>query len=164
MAPRQTKCPFYLRPNLTPPQLNAFTRPPPVGPPPPLTQSLPHTFIRDEVAQALNVLLALKRWIRVQVPKIEDGNNFGVSVQLDVAKGIDDLTAPVASSLGKRQPSRLLPPVVRRALRKVVEVLQFSAWFRSYEGTLISLYALLVPSSLTFLWASQTTKKKRKNR
>eukprot|EP00903_Cladosiphon_okamuranus_P006555 g6403.t1 len=57
--------------------------------------------VRDEVTQALNVLLALKRWIRVQVPKIEDGNNFGVSVQLDVAKGIDDLTAPVASSLGE---------------------------------------------------------------
>lgn len=55
---------------------------------------------RDEVAQTLNVLLALKRWIRVQVPKIEDGNNFGVSVQLDVAKGIGELTTPVASSLG----------------------------------------------------------------
>lgn len=54
------------------------------------------------MTQALNVLLALKRWIRVQVPKIEDGNNFGVSVQLDVAKGIDDLTTPVASSLGER--------------------------------------------------------------
>lgn len=51
------------------------------------------------------MLLALKRWIRVQVPKIEDGNNFGVSVQLDVAKGIDDLTAPVASSLGERHAS-----------------------------------------------------------
>ncbi|CAM9903251.1 unnamed protein product [Scytosiphon promiscuus] len=57
--------------------------------------------VRDEVAQALNGLLALKRWIRVQVPKIEDGNNFGVSVQLDVAKGIDELTSPVASSLGE---------------------------------------------------------------
>ena len=52
------------------------------------------------MAQTLNVLLALKRWIRVQVPKIEDGNNFGVSVQLDVAKGIGELTTPVASSLG----------------------------------------------------------------
>lgn len=62
------------------------------------------------MTQALNVLLALKRWIRVQVPKIEDGNNFGVSVQLDVAKGITDLTAPVASSLGER--AALVCPVI----------------------------------------------------
>lgn len=38
------------------------------------------------MTQTMSILLALKRWIRVQVPKIEDGNNFGVSVQLDVAK------------------------------------------------------------------------------
>ncbi|CAM9762502.1 unnamed protein product [Pylaiella littoralis] len=57
--------------------------------------------VRDEVAQTLNILLALKRWIQVQVPKIEDGNNFGVSVQLDVTKGIDGLTAPLATSLGE---------------------------------------------------------------
>ncbi|CAM9591018.1 unnamed protein product, partial [Ectocarpus sp. 8 AP-2014] len=56
--------------------------------------------VRNEVTQTMSILLALKRWIRVQVPKIEDGNNFGVSVQLDVAKGIDELTTPVASSLG----------------------------------------------------------------
>ncbi|CAN0440893.1 unnamed protein product, partial [Laminaria digitata] len=53
----------------------------------------------DELSQSLNILLALKQWIRVQVPQIEDGNNFGVSVQLDVAKGIDELTGPVGKSL-----------------------------------------------------------------
>ncbi|CAB1118571.1 unnamed protein product [Ectocarpus sp. CCAP 1310/34] len=57
--------------------------------------------VRNEVTQTMSILLALKRWIRVQVPKIEDGNNFGVSVQLEVAKGIDELTTPVASSLGE---------------------------------------------------------------
>lgn len=55
--------------------------------------------VRDELSQSLNVLLALKQWIRVQIPQIEDGNNFGVSVQLDVAKGIDELTGPVGKSL-----------------------------------------------------------------
>lgn len=55
--------------------------------------------VRDEVTQAINVLLALKRWVRVQVPKIEDGNNFGVSVQLDTVKVIDELMAPITRSL-----------------------------------------------------------------
>lgn len=35
----------------------------------------------------------------MQVPKIEDGNNFGVSVQLDVANGINELMKPVATTL-----------------------------------------------------------------
>lgn len=51
------------------------------------------------MTQALNVLLALKRWVRVQVPKIEDGNNFGVSVQLDTVKVIDQLAAPITKAL-----------------------------------------------------------------
>lgn len=45
------------------------------------------------------MLLALKCWIRVQVPKIEDGNNFGVSVQMEVIKAIDDLITPIRKAL-----------------------------------------------------------------
>ena len=56
---------------------------------------------RDEVTQALNILLALKRWIRVQVPTIEDGNNFGVSVQREVAGAIDELLEPMQKALDK---------------------------------------------------------------
>ncbi|CAM9178235.1 unnamed protein product [Ascophyllum nodosum] len=57
--------------------------------------------VRDEVTQALNILLALKRWIRVQVPTIEDGNNFGVSVQREVAGAIDELLEPMQKALDK---------------------------------------------------------------
>lgn len=71
------------------------------------------------MTQALNVLLALKRWIRVQVPKIEDGNNFGVGVQLDVAKGIDDLSAPVATSLSEL--STTLTPALRCCLQWLIQ-------------------------------------------
>ncbi|KAG6612521.1 Proteasome activator subunit 1 [Phytophthora cinnamomi] len=37
--------------------------------------------VGDEVAQLLAALAQLQLWIQLQVPKVEDGNNFGVEVQ-----------------------------------------------------------------------------------
>lgn len=51
------------------------------------------------ITQAVNLIMAFKLWIRIQVPKIEDGNNFGVSVQLDTLKALDDLLAPVVKAM-----------------------------------------------------------------
>lgn len=51
------------------------------------------------ITQAVNLIMAFKLWIRIQVPKIEDGNNFGVSVQLDTIKTLDELLVPVAKAM-----------------------------------------------------------------
>ncbi|CAM9718516.1 unnamed protein product [Chrysoparadoxa australica] len=42
--------------------------------------------VRDAMAADLDMLTTLQRWIYVLVPKIEDGGNFGVGIQLDVLK------------------------------------------------------------------------------
>uniref|UniRef100_A0AAV1U8C3 Proteasome activator PA28 C-terminal domain-containing protein n=1 Tax=Peronospora matthiolae TaxID=2874970 RepID=A0AAV1U8C3_9STRA len=39
------------------------------------------TVVGDEIAQLLSALQLLQLWIQLQVPKVEDGNNFGVEVQ-----------------------------------------------------------------------------------
>ena len=43
----------------------------------------------------------LEQWIRVQVPKIEDGNNFGVSVQRDVVESIEELSSSMVTALNR---------------------------------------------------------------
>ncbi|GMF27962.1 unnamed protein product [Phytophthora fragariaefolia] len=37
--------------------------------------------VGDEVARLLSAIAQLQLWIQLQVPKVEDGNNFGVEVQ-----------------------------------------------------------------------------------
>ncbi|KAF1774702.1 EF-Hand 1, calcium-binding site [Phytophthora cactorum] len=39
------------------------------------------TVVGDEVAQLMSAIQQLQLWIQLQVPKVEDGNNFGVEVQ-----------------------------------------------------------------------------------
>ena len=39
------------------------------------------SVVGDEIAQLLSALQQLQLWIQLQVPKVEDGNNFGVEVQ-----------------------------------------------------------------------------------
>ncbi|CAM9510092.1 unnamed protein product [Choristocarpus tenellus] len=46
--------------------------------------------VRDETAEALKILKSLMTWISLKVPKIEDGNNFGVAVQGDVLKVVSE--------------------------------------------------------------------------
>mmetsp|Transcript_10510 Transcript_10510/g.19620 ORF Transcript_10510/g.19620 Transcript_10510/m.19620 type:complete len:246 (-) Transcript_10510:86-823(-) len=45
---------------------------------------------KDLVSQALNNIQLLERYIILHVPKMEDGNNFGVTVQMTVAKLLKD--------------------------------------------------------------------------
>jgi hypothetical protein len=49
-----------------------------------VTQAL--NVVRDEIAAAVNNILVIERWIALSTPQMEDGNNFGVSVQMIVAK------------------------------------------------------------------------------
>jgi predicted transglutaminase-like cysteine proteinase len=44
--------------------------------------------VRSEVITTMRLLGRLKRWVNLAVPKIEDGNNFGVEVQDDVISNI----------------------------------------------------------------------------
>ena len=46
-------------------------------------------FLRSEVNHLCSCANAIKLWIQLNVPKIEDGNNFGVSVK---EEAINDLT------------------------------------------------------------------------
>eukprot|EP01134_Creolimax_fragrantissima_P006275 CFRG6275T1 len=47
--------------------------------------------VRDQVVGAVNLLYSVQRYIYTRVPMIEDGGNFGVSVQMEVLKAIKEL-------------------------------------------------------------------------
>ena len=47
--------------------------------------------VADEVYSATTVMVALERWISLSTPRMEDGNNFGVSVQMTVSKELKDM-------------------------------------------------------------------------
>merc|ERR1712078_406143 len=44
------------------------------------------TYARGEAAACVLDLRKIERFITLHVPKVEDGNNFGVAIQLEVAK------------------------------------------------------------------------------
>jgi len=54
-----------------------------------LAKCLPAT--RDLLAKGISHILLLERFISLNVPAMEDGNNFGVSVQMVVAKALKDI-------------------------------------------------------------------------
>mmetsp|Transcript_6306 Transcript_6306/g.20165 ORF Transcript_6306/g.20165 Transcript_6306/m.20165 type:complete len:266 (-) Transcript_6306:129-926(-) len=39
------------------------------------------TLLKGEIQQCLSMLVKVKVWIQLNIPKVEDGNNFGVGVQ-----------------------------------------------------------------------------------
>ena len=39
--------------------------------------------LKEQYAEALEIASTLKMWIQLNVPRIEDGNNFGVDVQTE---------------------------------------------------------------------------------
>jgi hypothetical protein len=53
-----------------------------------LQKTIPTT--RDAVATMLGHIHAIRTFITLSLPKMEDGNNFGVSIQLDVLKAMAD--------------------------------------------------------------------------
>lgn len=55
----------------------------------PLTKELLR-FVRTEVDLACRRFSALEAWLKLKVPKIEDGNNFGVEVQRQVLAVVQD--------------------------------------------------------------------------
>ncbi|CAM9580476.1 unnamed protein product [Discosporangium mesarthrocarpum] len=61
-----------------------------------------HSIVsRDEMNGTLRILDSLKTWLRVQVPQIEDGNNFGVAVQGDVQKAVAEEYTALLTALGE---------------------------------------------------------------
>ncbi len=54
---------------------------------------------RDELAAAVQKIMAIERFIALSTPKMEDGNNFGVSVQMIVAKYLKETKEGLVKSL-----------------------------------------------------------------
>jgi len=51
-----------------------------------LTKSIP--VVRDTIAQGITNIQTLERWLSLHIPLMEDGNNFGVSIQLTISESI----------------------------------------------------------------------------
>jgi len=58
-----------------------------------LHKAIPTT--RDGVATMLGHIHALRTFITLSLPKMEDGNNFGVSIQLDVLKAMSEASKEI---------------------------------------------------------------------
>eukprot|EP01138_Halocafeteria_seosinensis_P009335 gb/GECG01009540.1/.p1 GENE.gb/GECG01009540.1/~~gb/GECG01009540.1/.p1 ORF type:complete len:274 (+),score=48.85 gb/GECG01009540.1/:1-822(+) len=61
-------------------------------------------MLRHEVKEAVSALGTVKMWIQLLVPRIEDGNNFGVEVQEEIiseVSRIEDSSFQVLESLSK---------------------------------------------------------------
>jgi len=56
--------------------------------------------VSDEVNTAIATLQSLERWIQLSTPQMEDGNNFGVSVQMVVAKELADIRKELSKITG----------------------------------------------------------------
>ncbi|VVC46510.1 Hypothetical protein CINCED_3A006103 [Cinara cedri] len=56
-------------------------------------------IVKPYMRQLLEDTNALKMWVSLLIPKIEDGNNFGVAVQEDTLAQIQHVEAEVASYL-----------------------------------------------------------------
>merc|ERR1712146_73813 len=47
--------------------------------------------VRNNVSSLISTLDAIVAWITLSVPKIEDGGNFGVSIQFEIRKAFTDV-------------------------------------------------------------------------
>ncbi len=41
-------------------------------------------FMKGELNELINMLSVVRIWIQLNIPKIEDGGNFGVSIQVNM--------------------------------------------------------------------------------
>uniref|UniRef100_A0A7R9U5D0 Proteasome activator PA28 C-terminal domain-containing protein n=1 Tax=Pinguiococcus pyrenoidosus TaxID=172671 RepID=A0A7R9U5D0_9STRA len=48
------------------------------------------SLCKTVLAECLNCLAVVKRWVQLHVPQIEDGNNFGVQIQYEVTKSLTE--------------------------------------------------------------------------
>ena len=64
-----------------------------------LTVSGALTVVRDEISRAIENIMAVERFIALSTPPMEDGNNFGVTVQMIVAKYSKDVREDLAKTL-----------------------------------------------------------------
>lgn len=47
-------------------------------------------FVKEEIRKSVPIFVSLRLWIQLRIPRLEDGNNFGVSIQKDCIKRIVD--------------------------------------------------------------------------
>ncbi len=60
--------------------------------------------IKSELLQWIEALSTLKMWIQLRVPRVEDGNNFGVAVQeeaIQLVSSQEDQAFGVLESISK---------------------------------------------------------------
>ena len=47
-------------------------------------------YVKKQVSDAIPIFNAMQMWIILKLPRVEDGNNFGVSVQKDTIEALSD--------------------------------------------------------------------------
>ena len=67
------------------------------------------TIARAEAMKCVNDLRAVERFITLHIPKVEDGNNFGVAIQLEMLKNVAERGKTLKSAIDA------LPTCLRRA-------------------------------------------------
>lgn len=56
-------------------------------------------FLKPEILLLVNSCNAIKLWIQLKIPKIEDGNNFGVGIQEDILAEVSKAESDAGSYL-----------------------------------------------------------------
>jgi hypothetical protein len=67
------------------------------------------TIVKREILETIEICSVLKTWVQLNIPRIEDGNNFGVSVQEEVVGELsrsEDACFTLLDSLHKYYTSR----------------------------------------------------------
>ena len=54
-------------------------------------------FVNDEMTKVSRMVVAIKLWISLNVPRIEDGNNFGVSVQEEYIANLNSMEGAISN-------------------------------------------------------------------
>jgi hypothetical protein len=57
--------------------------------------------ITEQMVADIDALSCISRWVTLSIPTIEDGNNFGVDIQMQIAKHINDANAVLQTNRDK---------------------------------------------------------------